>query len=165
MICLKIFNRLGTLLMIMLETPGPLCARMTDANVEVVQQVDWQWPRVPVQRAAVQTWLRRMSTHRIMCNNLQLFPYSFRLNNSLVLLPLMNVRRSRALCCSSCMLAKSMWETIGSLMKWTFPFDGFVNKQNWGIWGTEDPYIALPSFLNPPKVMVWATICSKRLIW
>lgn len=84
---------------------GTLWKPVTDANVKVFQQVDWQWPQLPVQCVAAQTWLRRMSTHRIIRNNLQLFPYSFRLDNSLVLLPLMNVRRSWALCCSSCMLA------------------------------------------------------------
>ncbi|GBM45083.1 hypothetical protein AVEN_152337-1 [Araneus ventricosus] len=46
-----------------------------------------------------------------------------------------------------------------------FNLDGFVNKQNWRIWGTENPHVAVPSSLYSPKVMVWAVISSKANNW
>ncbi|GBO34651.1 hypothetical protein AVEN_27957-1 [Araneus ventricosus] len=36
--------------------------------------------------------------------------------------------------------------------------DGFVNKRNCRIWGTENPHVAVPSSLYSPKEMVRATI-------
>ncbi|GBL95997.1 hypothetical protein AVEN_199962-1 [Araneus ventricosus] len=45
-----------------------------------------------------------------------------------------------------------------------FNLDGFVNKQNWCIWGTENSLVAVPSSLYSPKVMVWATISSRGII-
>ncbi|GBM47867.1 hypothetical protein AVEN_91850-1 [Araneus ventricosus] len=44
-----------------------------------------------------------------------------------------------------------------------FNLDGFVNKQNWRICGTENPHVAVPSSMYSPKVMVWAAIFSKRI--
>ncbi|GBN32900.1 hypothetical protein AVEN_231834-1 [Araneus ventricosus] len=45
-----------------------------------------------------------------------------------------------------------------------FNLDGFVNKQNWRIWGTENLHVAVPSSLYSPKVMIWASISSKGII-
>ncbi|GBM61424.1 hypothetical protein AVEN_70781-1 [Araneus ventricosus] len=45
-----------------------------------------------------------------------------------------------------------------------FNLDGFVNKQNWRIWGTENPHVAVPSSLYSPKVMVWDAISSIGII-
>lgn len=36
--------------------------------------------------------------------------------------------------------------------------DGFVNKQNWRIWETENPDVALLSYLRTTKVMVCAEV-------
>ncbi|GBM52615.1 hypothetical protein AVEN_16730-1 [Araneus ventricosus] len=45
-----------------------------------------------------------------------------------------------------------------------FNLDGFVNKQNWRIWGTENPHVAVSSSPYSPKVMIWAAISSKGII-
>ncbi|GBM69368.1 hypothetical protein AVEN_272186-1 [Araneus ventricosus] len=45
-----------------------------------------------------------------------------------------------------------------------FNLDGFLNKQNWRIWGTENPDVAVRSSLYSPKVMVWAAISAKGII-
>ncbi|GBM41918.1 hypothetical protein AVEN_142896-1 [Araneus ventricosus] len=45
-----------------------------------------------------------------------------------------------------------------------FNLYGFVNRQNWRIWRTENPQVAAPSSLYSPKVMVWAAISSKGII-
>ncbi|GBN06407.1 hypothetical protein AVEN_139759-1 [Araneus ventricosus] len=43
-----------------------------------------------------------------------------------------------------------------------FNLDGFVNKQNWRIWGTENPHVAVLSSQYSPKV--WAASSSKGII-
>ena len=42
--------------------------------------------------------------------------------------------------------------------------DGFVNKQNSQIWGSENPYIAEPSSVHSPKIMVWSAVSSKVIV-
>ncbi|GBL91382.1 hypothetical protein AVEN_136901-1 [Araneus ventricosus] len=54
----------------------------------------------------------------------------------------------------------SIWFSIAAY----FNLNGFVNKQNWRIWGTEIPHVAVPSSLYSPKVLVWAAISSKGKI-
>lgn len=58
-----------------------------------------------------------MPTHHIMCHSFYIFHTEFSPANPVVLLPLMQARRSRIMCCSSWMLAQSTWETFGPPMK------------------------------------------------
>jgi len=44
-----------------------------------------------------------------------------------------------------------------------FHIDGYVNRQNYRIWGTEKPAIRTTP-LHPRKVTVWAGICAKGII-
>ncbi|GBM52787.1 hypothetical protein AVEN_34200-1 [Araneus ventricosus] len=45
-----------------------------------------------------------------------------------------------------------------------FNLDGLVHRQNYRIWGNENPHVALRSSLYSPKVMVWSAISSKGTI-
>lgn len=45
-----------------------------------------------------------------------------------------------------------------------FFLDSFINKQNWHIWGTKNPHVAIPMSLYLQKVMIQVAISSKGLI-
>ncbi|GFT19222.1 uncharacterized protein TNCV_303401 [Trichonephila clavipes] len=45
-----------------------------------------------------------------------------------------------------------------------FHLNGFVNKQNWRFWGSENPYWCEVKPLYSPKVTVWAAVCSRGII-
>jgi len=45
-----------------------------------------------------------------------------------------------------------------------FSLGGYVNRQNFRIWGSENPHMTIPKPLHPAKVSVWAGICAKDII-
>ena len=45
-----------------------------------------------------------------------------------------------------------------------FHLEGFMNKQNWRIWGTENPSLSTAKLLHSPKINVWAGLFSKGII-
>ena len=45
-----------------------------------------------------------------------------------------------------------------------FPFDGYVNKQNYLFWGSEKPQVIEERSLHPEKVTVWCALCSDGVI-
>ncbi|GBM26099.1 hypothetical protein AVEN_12855-1 [Araneus ventricosus] len=45
-----------------------------------------------------------------------------------------------------------------------FHLNGFVNKQNWRFWGSENPHLNEEKPLHSPKVTAWVAVCSKGII-
>lgn len=45
-----------------------------------------------------------------------------------------------------------------------FHLDGYVNKQNCRIWGTENPHFAIEKSLHPKRVTVWCAMSSRGII-
>ena len=51
------------------------------------------------------------------------------------------------------------------LVQWWNPFSvGYLNKQNWCHWVTENSHLSVVSPLHPQKFMMWCAMSSKRLI-
>lgn len=155
MIYLKIFNGLGTLSRVMLETPvrlvhqlqmriSKLFGKWTNSGhgIEVLQ------PRLDYDACS------RIESHAVAST---FFHTWFRPAKFLVL------RRSRVLSCSSWMLTKLMWETFVYSIKRNFPLASSISRT-----GTSTKRKILMLLYHhywiTPKVMVWATISSKRLI-
>ena len=44
-----------------------------------------------------------------------------------------------------------------------FDLNGAVNNYNFRIWSESDPYFILQQLLNPPKLLVWCAVSSKRV--
>ncbi|GBN05193.1 hypothetical protein AVEN_143023-1 [Araneus ventricosus] len=95
-----------------------------------------------------------MTTHRIMCHNLHMFPYKIQTRQPL------SVNAIDARYDFANAMLKFVDEDdidVGNILfsdEAYFNLDDFVNKQNWRIWGTENPHVAAPSSLYSPKVMV-----------
>ncbi|GBN24099.1 hypothetical protein AVEN_4055-1 [Araneus ventricosus] len=45
-----------------------------------------------------------------------------------------------------------------------FNLDGYVNGQNWRIWGTENPDFAIEKSLYPRRVTVWCVLSSRGIV-
>ena len=45
-----------------------------------------------------------------------------------------------------------------------FDLGGYVNKQNCGIWGTENPYAYIEKPTHPKRVIVWCGFWSRCII-
>uniref|UniRef100_A0A0K0EGX0 DDE_3 domain-containing protein n=1 Tax=Strongyloides stercoralis TaxID=6248 RepID=A0A0K0EGX0_STRER len=45
-----------------------------------------------------------------------------------------------------------------------FQLDGYVNRQNFRCWGTENPKSTIPKNLQPKKLTVWCSLTSKKII-
>jgi len=45
-----------------------------------------------------------------------------------------------------------------------FWMNGYVNRQNFRIWGSENPHVTISKPLHPEKITVWAGICSKGIL-
>ena len=44
-----------------------------------------------------------------------------------------------------------------------FWWNGYVNKQNYRFWGTENPNISISKSFHPEKVILWAALSGKRI--
>ncbi|GBN82707.1 hypothetical protein AVEN_156381-1 [Araneus ventricosus] len=45
-----------------------------------------------------------------------------------------------------------------------FHLDGCVNRQNWRIWGTENPHFVIEKSLYPRRVTVWCALTSRGIV-
>lgn len=143
---------------------GRRFSQTTTANAQLVETVIRKQPCISVRRVATTVQIKPTSTYRLMRQGLHMFPYRIQTRQPLTAASI-NSRET---------FANDMVQMIdvGDINvdnilfsdEAYFQLDGYVNKQNWRIWGTENPHVAVPSSLHPPKVMVWAAISSKGLI-
>ena len=45
-----------------------------------------------------------------------------------------------------------------------FDLGGYVNKQNWSIWRTQNPHAYIEKPTHPKRVTVWCGFCSRGII-
>ncbi|GBM60197.1 hypothetical protein AVEN_273508-1 [Araneus ventricosus] len=158
------FKRTGNVNDERIRNIGRLSSSVTESNADVVQQVILQQSRTSVRRVASRAGLRRMTTPCIMCHNLHIFPCKIQTRQPLSV----NAINARYDFANAMLQLVDEGDIYVGNIRFSdeayFNFDGFVNKQNWRIWGTENPHVALPSFLYSPKVMVWDAISSKGII-
>ena len=44
-----------------------------------------------------------------------------------------------------------------------FDLDGYVNKQNWCIWGTEKPHAYIEKSTHPKRITIWSGFWSRGI--
>jgi hypothetical protein len=136
----------------------------TEENIEKTRIVFQRPPQLSIRRAAQQIGINRESLQNIIVHDLSLFPYKIQTHQ-----PLSYYAVEKRL--EFAKLALSMMEgnKIGFGKIWfsdeaRFHLDGFVNKQNWRIWGTENPHFSIKKSLHPQRVTVWCAISEKGII-
>lgn len=140
-------------MMIVLKTAGARVRQLQKRMLRSHSESDLTEVRVSIRRAASRAGLRRLSTNHITCHRLYLFSYR---TQTLQFVSVAAINTSETF--ANAMLqqldaGEIAMGTLDSSKKSIFPLDSFINKPNWQIQGTENPYFAISPSLNPPKVM------------
>lgn len=104
-----------------------------------------------------------MTMHHIICHSLHMYLYKIQTHQ------LLSGDAIHA-CWNFANVMLQLWMRMKSILEMWFSDEahfhlyGFVNKQKRCVWGTENPRVAVLSFLHSPKLMVWAMVSSKGII-
>ncbi|GBN73493.1 hypothetical protein AVEN_245442-1 [Araneus ventricosus] len=119
----------------------------TPEEIERTRKVFERNPRTSIRKAAQQVIIKRESVRQIVVADLQLFPYKIQIHQ----------RLSQRSVEQRLEFANTIVEMIDNdqfdvNMLWCsdeahFHLDGYVNRQNWLIWGTENPHFAIEKTL------------------
>jgi transposase len=136
----------------------------TSENVEKLEAMFERSPCKSVRRAAQQLGMSKTTVHRLMRNELKLFPYKIQTHQ-----PLHEQDMARRLDFANVCLNMIENNEIDSGNIWFtdeahFHLDGYVNKQNWRIWGSENPYFSIQKSLHPRRITVWVALSTGGII-
>ena len=120
-------------------------------------------PSASISKAAAELKISSSSVFKILRKHLELFPYKIQVHHHLT-----DPSIAQRYNFSGEILNKINSEGLDIKKIWFsdeahFRLDGYVNKQNWRIWGRENPNICLarPSY---SRVTVWIAFCSSMII-
>lgn len=150
------------LMMIVLETSDGHVLQLYSRMLKPYNRSSKSSPRFLFTVLQTRAGLQRMTIYHIMCHSIHMFPYKIQICQSL------NedaIHACRNFADAMLQFLDESETNIGNIWfsdELYFHLDGFVNKQNWDIWGTENPHVA--SSLHPAKLMVLAMISFKGII-
>lgn len=156
------FNSIGS---VQNNLCGNVGAKKTVITKEAIAKVEKHFkdnPRNSIRVASSVLNLSFYAVQRILSKILCLHPYKIS-----VVQPLSDeARQARVEFAKTCLdlmdQNKLDYEKIWFSDECHFWLNGFVNRQNYRIWGSENPYVTLESPLHPKKVTVWMAICGKK---
>ncbi|GBM69071.1 hypothetical protein AVEN_275702-1 [Araneus ventricosus] len=158
------FERTGSVCDDMFGNVGRPLSVKTPEKIERTRQVFERSPRTSIRKAAQQVGIKRESVRQIVVADLQLFPYKIQIHQ----------RLSQRSVEQRLEFANTIVEMIDNHqfdvnMLWCrdeahFHLDGYVNRQNWSIWGTENPHFAIEKSLYPRRVTVWSALSSRGIV-
>lgn len=136
---------------------------MTPENIQKVREYFTAYPRTSLRRCSAALEISYESLRLIARKAIKLFPYKItgvqRLSDE--------AKEARKQFCG---------QLLGIEQGDTFPvqqtvftdeahfwMDGYVNRQNYRIWGTENPNYLVDVSLHPTKVTVWAAFCERGI--
>lgn len=136
----------------------------TPENVERVRELYEREPTISQVRASQRLQIKRTSLRTIMSDQLNLFPYKIQIYQALTL-----VDFQRRLDFANQVIPLLENGTIDLEKLWFsdeahFYLAGYVNKQNFRHWGTENPHLVVACPLHPERVTVWCGLCAKGII-
>ena len=141
----------------------PITAR-TPENIAAATRLLDDQPGTSVREAARELGGSVASTWRMMRIDLNLFPYKMQIQQQLSPDDV-----SRRLDCGNLILEKIDASVLDVKRLWVsdeanFYLSGYVNKQNWRHWGSENPHLSASKTLKPQKIMVWCAISADGII-
>ncbi|GBM80833.1 hypothetical protein AVEN_219580-1 [Araneus ventricosus] len=143
---------------------GPKQTVVTPENVAQVSGIVQQNPRNTVRRIASETGLKRSITQKILRNSLRMFPYKIQSPQAI---PIKAARQRFDFANEILTMIDNEGFGVGCIWftdEAHFHLNGFVNKQNWIFWGSENPHLCEGRPLHLPKVTAWVAVCSRGII-
>ncbi len=132
---------------------------MTESNINFVNDCTKNKKEfISVRDIERTTGIKRQSVHNILTQELKLFPYEVQIGQKLT----PNSMTLRKFFCEN-MLKKiesdpEFLNNIWFTDERCFNLNGYVNKQNMRIWGSENPNLVLEKSAHSSYVTVWAAI-------
>ena len=135
----------------------------TPEAVEETRQLYTQHPRTSLRIAAQILGMGRTSVSTILHDELKLFPYKVQIQQ-----PLTPANIEKRLQFVNEILVAIDDKTIDpNLIYFTdesyFHLIGYVNKQNYRFWGSENPHLSVAQALHPQKVSVWCAFTAHKI--
>lgn len=139
---------------------GPPVTGRTEENIEEIKDIMENCPSTSIRRVAQQVGLSVGTTWTILRRDLHYFPYKIQLQQQLK-----NVDVTRQENFGNLMVEMIESRQIDINKIWFsdeahFHLSGYVNKQNWRHWGSENPHLAIATPAHPKRVTVWCAMSS-----
>ena len=146
------------------EESGSTPTVRTPATIQRVHEHFQANPRSSLRRAAQEVGISRESLRRITVEDLSLHAYKIQVHQ-----PLTERDENRRLDFSNLMIEKLENRAIDIGQIWFsdeahFHLNGYVNKQNYRFWATENPFLAISRPLHPQRVTVWCAMTAEGII-
>lgn len=145
------------------ELPGPSVTVTTPEKINEVENYFKQNPNDSIRKAAQALKITKSSLHNILKYFLKFHPYKISTHQLLT----EHAMTKRIEFCNTITGMFEAEELNEKLIIYSdeahFWMNGYVNKQNYRFWGTENPNISLAKSLHPQKVTAWAAISVKGI--
>lgn len=136
----------------------------TEENIQRAQQLFEEKDDTSIRRGAQQLGISKSRLQDIVRHKIDFYPYKIQLYQQLT-----DHDVERRFNFANVMIEKiERWELDPTMIWFTdeahFHLRGFVNKQNWRHWGSENPHIAVAKPLHSERVTVWCALSSTSII-
>ena len=133
-------------------------------NIESAREMFEISPQKSVRREAQKLGISVGSVHHYLQAELHLFPYKIQTHQ-----PLGEKSIERRFDFANLLIEMVEHNQLNPELIWFsdeahFHLDGYVNKQNWRIWGTENPHFSVQKTLYPQRVTVWCAISKRGIV-
>ena len=149
------------------KSKGRKAEVMTEENKQRVRDLFLERPetstRIAAQQLSVESTISETSVHRIL-RSLDMFLYKIQIKQKLNLDNIENQLQF-----ANTVIDMVDNEQIDVNKIWFsdechFWLEGYVNKQNWRHWGTENPHLVVAKPLHPQRITVWCAISGGDII-
>ena len=152
------FIQNGTLQNGRYNAPGPSYTVVTEETVAGIEKYFSENPNSTIRKTAQVLEISKSSLYRIVNNFLKLHPYKITTHQLLT-------TRSMETRVKFCKIITEMFESseideskIVFSDEVYFWLNGYVNKQNYRFWDTENRNISISKSLHPGKITLWVTL-------
>lgn len=141
----------------------PRSSRSAENITAVAQDVEEE-PGTSTRQRATQLGISRRSLRRILVTDLKMFPYKVQTVHQLLAVD----RQTRLTYAQAILNLNKQEDNFSSKIIMSdeahFHLSGYVNKQNYRFWGTENPCITHQEPLHPIKVTAWCAVYAGGVI-
>jgi len=143
---------------------GAETTAITEENIQKVKDHFTANPRASIRQSAPVLGISYSSIQRILTKRIDFFAYKVSIHQ-----PLADFDKTRRNEFANHLLALFESNEIDPTKIWFsdeahFWLHGYVNKQNFRIWGSENPHFVVEKPLHPKKVTVWMAISGRGMI-